>query len=82
LSDTDRILDKIDDTKAELHERINRLEEKLLDPDNGLYARVKKNTNFRKSAKKILGVLGITTLGILAKIVYEGIREFFRRGHV
>lgn len=77
MNDTDRILDKIEDVREKLHGRINDLEEKLLDPDNGLFARVKENTNFRRSAKKILGLLGITTLGILAKLIYDSVKKLF-----
>jgi len=73
MTETEMILGEI----RELKKQVECLESKLLDPDKGLYARVKENTDFRKTAKKVLGVISAATIGLIAKLIYDGIKKLF-----
>ena len=64
-------------TNLELHENITDLKEdvrfiklKLLDPDEGVTARVNKNTAFRRSTGKVLWSIWVALAGVLTKLVF------------
>tara|TARA_R110000744_G_scaffold54131_1_gene115090 strand:+ start:407 stop:625 length:219 start_codon:yes stop_codon:yes gene_type:complete len=64
-------------TNLELHENITDLKEdvrfiklKLLDPDEGVTARVNKNTAFRKSTGKVLWSIWVALAGVLTKLMF------------
>ncbi len=68
---------KIRITNLELHENITDLKEdvrfiklKLLEPDEGVTARVNKNTAFRKSTGKVLWSIWVALAGVLTKLVF------------
>lgn len=60
-------IDAMIEDKGEILEKIDCLEKKLLDPDNGLFARVKENTLFRKSAKRWLYTIGGGIIGLILR---------------
>jgi hypothetical protein len=51
--------------------KLDMLTDKLLNPDNGVTARVNRNTSMRKSLVKAMWVIYTITLGALIKIFTE-----------
>lgn len=70
----DKILEKLDRVEENLGGKIEAIETKLFEPDNGLYARVRKNTEFRKTTKRWLSVISVTFVGAIGKAVYDFIK--------
>lgn len=71
----DKIIAEIKEVKTHLSRKIECIEKKLLEPDDGLYARVQKNTNFRKTTRNWLWAI---TLGLLVSIG-KGLYEFAKK---
>tara|TARA_R110002020_G_scaffold469705_1_gene694937 strand:- start:83 stop:316 length:234 start_codon:yes stop_codon:yes gene_type:complete len=65
--DIHSINEKMDNIDA----KIDMLTDKLLNPDNGVTARVNRNTSMRKSLVKAMWVIYTITLGALIKIFTE-----------
>jgi len=65
--DISTIGDKMDN----LNGKLDRLTERLLDPDVGVAARVNRNTAMRKVLVKAMWVIYAVTLGALIKIFTE-----------
>ena len=65
--DISTIGDKMDN----LNGKLDRLTERLLDPDVGVAARVNRNTSMRKVLVKAMWVIYMVTLGALIKIFTE-----------
>ena len=51
--------------------KLDSLTDKLLNPDNGVTARVNRNTSMRKSLVKAMWIIYAITLGALIKIFTE-----------
>ncbi len=71
----DAIIERLDKVEENLGGKIECIEKKLLDPDKGLYARVQKNTNFRKTTRNWLWAI---TVGLLVSIG-KGLWEFLKK---
>lgn len=67
----DKIIAEIKEVKIHLSRKIECIEKKLLEPDDGLYTRVRKNTEFRKTAKRWLSVISVTFVGAAIKAAYD-----------
>lgn len=67
----DVILKELEKVEKNLGGKIECIEKKLLDPDKGVYARVRKNTEFRKSAKKWLWAMAVGIFTWTGKALYE-----------
>ncbi len=65
--DISTINGKIDNIDSKL----DMLTDKLLNPDNGVTARVNRNTSMRKSLVKAMWIIYAITLGALIKIFTE-----------
>ena len=64
-------------TNKQLHDEmlvmkqdLREIKKKLLDPDDGAFARVNRNTSFRKGAQKTLWSIWIAIIGILGKLLF------------
>ncbi len=55
--------------QAEVHETVAEIKNRIFEPDNGLYARVSKNTDFRLTSLRWLWVLTTGLAFSLLKIV-------------
>ena len=55
----------------ELKEDVREIKKRLLDPDDGVIARINKNTSFRKSARIWLGIFFTSIIGIVTKMLFE-----------
>ena len=65
-------------TNEQLHQEIlglkkdiRDIKKRLLDPDDGVVARINWNTSFRKSARIWLGVFFTSLIGIVTKMLFE-----------
>ena len=73
MSELKQILDEMkrhDKDRKKLADDIHDFKVRLFDPDDGLYARVKDNTDFRRGATTWLRVMGGTIAGIVGKMFY------------
>ena len=55
----------------ELKKDIRDIKKRLLDPDDGVVARININTSFRKSARIWLGVFFTSIIGIVTKMLFK-----------
>ena len=55
----------------ELKQDIREIKKRLLDPDDGVVARININTSFRKSARIWLGVFFTSIIGIVTKMLFR-----------
>ena len=65
-------------TNEQLHQEIlglkkdiRDIKKRLLDPDDGVVARINWNTSFRKSARIWLGVFFTSLIGIVTKMLFD-----------
>ena len=64
-------MDSMDDKLDKMDAKLDMLTEKLLNPDNGVTARVNKNTSYRKVITKALWVIYTVTIGLIIKLFWE-----------
>ena len=55
----------------EIHTAISFIKENLFNPNEGLWAETKKNSEFRESTNKWRGIVGTGFIGLLIKQVYD-----------
>ena len=55
----------------ELKQDVREIKKRLLDPDDGVVARINKNTSFRKSARIWLGGFFTSIIGIVTKMLFK-----------
>ena len=55
----------------ELKQDLREIKKRLLDPDDGVVARINVNTSFRKSARIWLGVFFTSIIGIVTKMLFK-----------
>ena len=55
----------------ELKQDVREIKTRLLDPDDGVVARINVNTSFRKSARVWLGILFTTLIGLITKALFD-----------
>jgi hypothetical protein len=56
----------------ELKQDVREIKKRLLDPDDGVVARINVNTSFRKSARIWLGIFFTSIISIVTKMLFEG----------
>ena len=54
-------------------ESLRFIKENLFNPDKGLWAETKLNTQFRESSQKWRTMIGVPVIGMLIKTIYESI---------
>ena len=55
----------------EVKQDIREIKKRLLDPDDGVVARINVNTSFRKSARVWLGIFFTTLIGLITKALFD-----------
>ena len=55
----------------ELKQDVREIKKRLLDPDDGVVARININTGFRKSARSWLGIFFTSIIGIVTKMLFK-----------
>ena len=56
---------------VELKQDVREIKKRLLDPDDGVIARINLNTSYRKTARIWLGVFFTSIIGIVTKMLFE-----------
>lgn len=56
---------------VELKQDVREIKKRLLDPDDGVIARINLNTGYRKTARIWLGVFFTSIIGIVTKMLFE-----------
>ena len=64
-------IDSMDDKLDKMDAKLDMLTEKLLNPDNGVTARVNKNTSYRKVITKALWIIYAVTIGLVIKLFWQ-----------
>lgn len=59
------------DAVERYEKNIGDLQEDLHDPDDGLFTRVKANTNFRRGAKKALWIMTAAIVGLMSRLIAD-----------
>ncbi|MFC1554638.1 hypothetical protein ACFL7D_08395 [candidate division KSB1 bacterium] len=68
--------EKILQGQADMQKDIIAIRKDLFDPDNGVYARINRNTAFRKTSSRWMWIL---TSGFLASLIHGTVRYFLQR---
>jgi len=55
----------------ELKQDVREIKKRLLDPDDGVIARINVNTSFRKTARVWLGVFFTSIIAIITKMLFK-----------
>ena len=55
----------------ELKQDLREIKKRLLDPDDGVIARINVNTSFRKSTRIWLGIFFTSIIGIVTKMLFK-----------
>ena len=55
----------------ELKQDVREIKRRLLDPDDGVVARINVNTSFRKTARIWLGVFFTSIIAIVTKMLFK-----------
>ena len=63
-------IDSMEEKLSKIDDKLDMMMEKLLDPDNGVVARVNQNTSARKAIARALWVLYAIVAGAIAKIIF------------
>ncbi len=63
-------IDSMEEKLSKIDDKLDMLMEKLLDPDNGVVARVNQNTSARKAIARALWVLYAIVIGAIAKLIF------------
>lgn len=67
----DKIIEKLEKVEENLGGKIEDINKRLFEPDNGVYARIGKNTAFRKTTKRWLSMITVGFVGAIGKALYE-----------
>ena len=62
---------QLHDEIVELKQDVREIKKRLLDPDDGVVARINVNTSFRKTARIWLGVFFTSIIGIVTKMLFK-----------
>ena len=62
---------EISDAHKKTDESLRFIKENLFNPNEGLWAETKKNTQFRKDTTKWRGVIGVGFVGLFLKHIYD-----------
>ena len=74
VKDLNVILERMaqaDKDRTEIHTDIKFIKENLFNPNEGLCAETKLNSQFRESSQKWRTLIGIPVIGMVAKSIYD-----------
>ena len=69
--DIERLQHNMNDAHQKTDESLRFIKEKLFNPNEGLWAETKKNTQFREDSQKWRGIVGTGFIGLIIKQVYD-----------
>tara|TARA_R110002012_G_scaffold154952_2_gene315690 strand:- start:500 stop:706 length:207 start_codon:yes stop_codon:yes gene_type:complete len=67
----ERTNEQLHEELVELKKDVREIKKRLLDPDDGVIARINVNTSFRKSARIWLGIFFTSIIGIVTKMMFK-----------
>ena len=70
-SSLDELREEMDKAHQKVDENLRFVKENLFNPDKGLWAETKLNTQFRESSQKWRTLISIPVIGMVAKSIYE-----------
>jgi len=74
VKDLNVILERLaqaDKDRSEIHTNIKFIKENLFNPNVGLWAETKLNSQFRESSQKWRTLISIPVIGMVAKSIYD-----------
>ena len=69
--DIERLQHNMNDAHQKTDESLRFIKENLFNPNEGLWAETKKNTQFREDSQKWRGIVGTGFIGLIIKQVYD-----------
>ena len=69
--DIGRLQSNMNDAHTKTDESLRFIKENLFNPNEGLWAETKKNTQFREDSQKWRGIVGTGFIGLIVKQVYD-----------
>ena len=69
--DIERLQHNMNDAHRKTDESLRFIKENLFNPNEGLWAETKKNTQFREDSQKWRGIVGTGFIGLIIKQVYD-----------
>ena len=69
--DIGRLQNNMNDAHTKTDESLRFIKENLFNPNEGLWAETKKNTQFREDSQKWRGIVGTGFVGLIIKQVYD-----------
>ena len=70
-SDIEDLKTSMDKAHQKTDESLRFIKENLFNPNEGLWAETKKNSQFRKDTQKWRGIVGTGVIGLLIKQIYD-----------
>ena len=64
-------MEQAEKDRSQMHTDIKFIKENLFNPQEGLWAETKQNTQFRTDTKKWRGVIGVGFVGLFFKQIYD-----------
>ena len=69
--DIEQLQSNMNDAHQKTDESLRFIKENLFNPNEGLWAETKKNTQFREDSQKWRGIVGTGFIGLIIKQVYD-----------
>tara|TARA_Y100000593_G_scaffold73793_1_gene135630 strand:- start:408 stop:695 length:288 start_codon:yes stop_codon:yes gene_type:complete len=69
--DIEQLQSNMNDAHQKTDESLRFIKENLFNPNEGLWAETKKNTQFREDSQKWRGIVGTGFIGLIVKQVYD-----------
>ena len=69
--DIEQLQHNMNDAHQKTDESLRFIKENLFNPNEGLWAETKKNTQFREDSQKWRGIVGTGFIGLIVKQVYD-----------
>ena len=69
--DIGRLQSNMNDAHTKTEEGLRFIKENLFNPNEGLWAETKKNTQYREDSQKWRGIVGTGFVGLIVKQVYD-----------
>ena len=69
--DIGRLQSNMNDAHTKTEEGLRFIKENLFNPNEGLWAETKKNTQFREDSQKWRGIVGTGFVGLIVKQIYD-----------
>lgn len=69
--DIEQLQEAMSSANTKTAESLRFIKENLYNPNEGLWAETKKNTQFREDSQKWRGIVGVSFIGLIVKQIYD-----------